>query len=566
MINEPSVSPGRASGAPIFGRLFAPFVSLGQLWRRDRWMFVVYIAIAAFLALFILYPLLKAALAPGWSEWSRVFTTPRWRSAVGNTMVMAVLSTLSSTVIGFVYAYAVTRAKIPGSGFFKIVPLLPLITPPFVSGLAFILLFGRRGIVTYELLGLHTDIYGWHGLWLAQTVSFFPVAFLAISGVLQSINPTLEQAARSLGSRGWHTFRTVVLPLAVPGIAASALLVAISVLGDFGNPMLIAGRYRVLATEAYLQISGWADMRMGAALGMLMFVPALGFFFLQKKIQGGKGASYATVGGRGSRMEAAELAPWVRWSLFVFCLAITLFLTAKYVVILIGAFTKVWGVDYTFTLQNFEYTLFRSVELWNSLRFASVAALICAALATVTSYLVYRQRIPFGTQIDLVTLLPAAIPGTLLGISYVLAFNTPPLALAGTGTIIVLSMVFSYLPVGYRLNVATLQQIERSMEESASDLGASGMRTFADIILPLIKVSFTSALVYCFVKAIGTLSAVIFLISHGKVVASASILNLAEQGYWGWAAAMATALMLIACLALALFRLIAGRRFKIFDI
>ena len=518
------------------------------------------------LGLFVVYPLAMAIITPRADDWLRAVTTPRWRVTMGNTLMMAALSTVSSVVIGFLYAYAITRARIPWARFFTLVPLLPLITPPFVSGLAFILLFGRRGLVTYELLGLNTNIYGWHGLWLAQTVSFFPIAFLAIAGVLRSINPNLERASDSMGASAWTTFRKVLLPLATPGIGAAALLVAIAVLGDFGNPMLIAGRFRVLATEAYLQISGWADMRMGAALGLALLVPAIAFFFVQRRLQGASTGRFITVGGRGSRMEPAPLAPWVRWGLFAFCLAITLFMGAKYAVIVIGAFTPVWGIDYTFTLSNLTHVLVRTGELWNSLRFAGIAAVACAILATVSAFLVYRVKVPFGRALDLVSLLPAAIPGTLLGIAYVLAFNTPPLQLTGTGTIIVLSMVFSYLPVGYRIAAATLQQLAPSIEESAADMGASSMRTFVDVVLPLIGTSFSAALVYTFVKAIGTLSAVVFLISHGNVVASASILNLAEQGYWGWAAALATMLITAALLALAIAKLILGRRFAFFDV
>ncbi|MBA2666439.1 MAG: iron ABC transporter permease [Trueperaceae bacterium] len=522
--------------------------------------------VVAALALFVLYPLLVAAAAPRAEDWLRALTTARWRVTMLNTLQMAALSTISSVIIGFLYAYAVTRARIPGARLFMLVPLLPLITPPFVSGLAFILLFGRRGLVTYELLGLNTDIYGWHGLWLAQTVSFFPIAFLAIAGVLRSINPNLERASESLGAGRWTTFRTVVVPLAAPGVGAAALLVAIAVLGDFGNPMLIAGRYRVLATEAYLQISGWADMRMGAVLGLALLMPAIAFFFLQRRLQGSSVGRFVTVGGRGSRIEPAPVSPMARWGLFTFCLLIALFMLAKYAVILLGAFTPVWGVDYTFTLDNFRRVVVRGPELWNSLRFAGSAALVCAVLATISAYLVYRVKVPFGRALDLVSLLPAAIPGTLLGIAYVLAFNTPPLQLTGTATIIVISMVFSYLPVGYRIAAATLHQLAPSIEESAADMGASSMRTFFDVVLPLISTSFSAALVYCFVKAIGTLSAVVFLISHGTVVASASILNLAEQGYWGWAAALASLLVGIALLTLGVAKLVFGRRFAFFDI
>jgi len=537
-----------------------------RLWRRDVGLAATLLAVTLLLGAFVVYPLVMAALAPGVEEWTRALTTPRWRVTMLNTLQMAALSTLSSVAVGFLFAYAIVRARIPVARYFALVPLLPLVTPPFVSGLAFILLFGRRGLVTYELLGLNTNIYGWHGLWLAQTVSFFPIAYLAIAGVLRSINPNLERASEGLGAGAWATFRRVVMPLASPGIGAAALLVAIAVLGDFGNPMLIAGRYRVLATEAYLQISGWADLRMGAALGLALLVPAVVFFLLQRHLQGASIGRFVTVGGRGSRLEPAPLPGYVRWGLFGFCLFVAVFMLAQYAVILLGALTPVWGVDYTPTLANFRNVLGRGPELWNSLRFAGVAALATAVLSTVSAYLVTRAKVPFGRTLDLVSLLPAAIPGTLLGIAYILAFNTPPLRLTGTGTIIVLSMVFSYVPVGYRIASATLQQLATSIEESASDLGASSMRTFVDVVLPLIGSSFSAALVYTFVKAIGTLSAVVFLISHGTVVASASILNLAEQGYWGWAAALATLLVTIALATVGLAKLLLGRRFAIFDL
>jgi iron(III) transport system permease protein len=569
MPEGPAPAPPASAGAraqPPSRRLGTGWAALATLWRRDVWLGVTLLVVVALLGIFVIYPLVMAALAPRSEEWWRAVTTPRWRTTMLNTLQMAALSTVSSVAVGFLYAYAITRARIPGARFFTLVPLLSLITPPFVSGLAFILLFGRRGLVTYELLGLNTSIYGWHGLWLAQTVSFFPIAYLAIAGVLRSINPNLERASEGLGAGRWATFWRVVVPLTAPGVGASALLVAIAVLGDFGNPMLIAGRYRVMATEAYLQIAGWADLRMGAALGLALLVPAVAFFFVQRRLQGSSIGRFVTVGGRGSRLDAAPVAPVVRWGLFAFCLAIAVFIVAKYLVILLGALTPVWGVDYTLTLDNFRQVVSRGPQLWNSLRFAGTAAVGCAVLATVAAYLVVRARVPFGRTLDLVALLPAAIPGTLLGIAYVLAFNTPPLKLTGTGTIIVISMVFSYLPVGYRIAVATLQQLAPSLEESAADMGASSMRAFFDVVLPLIGSSFSAALVYTFVKAVGTLSAVVFLISHGTVVASASILNLAEQGYWGWSAALATLLVTISLLALVLAKVLLGRRFVLFDV
>src|SRR5690606_31353979 len=221
------------------GRLTTALGSVRRLWRYDRSLLLSYVFVAAFLGLFVLAPLVRVFLAPTASDWQQVLATPRWRGAALNTLTMMALSTASALLIGTLYAYAIAKARVPGSRLFGIVPLLLLITPPFVSGLAFILLLGRRGLLTYQLLGLETSIYGWHGLWLAQTLSFFPIAYLVLYGVFQAIDPSLEQAARGLGAGRWQVLRTVTLPLATPGLLAAGLFIAIGVLGDFGNPMLV---------------------------------------------------------------------------------------------------------------------------------------------------------------------------------------------------------------------------------------------------------------------------------------------------------------------------------------
>jgi len=532
--------------------------------RHDPMAWAVYGALAVFFVLFVLYPVWIVVSSTGVGEWTRFFESARWRRAFQNTMIMVALSTTTATVLGFIFAYATVKAKIPGSRFFKLLALAPLISPPFVGGLAFILLFGRQGLVTWHLLGVQYNIYGWHGLWFVETISFFPLAYITLAGTMKALNPTLERAASSLGAKGWRTFRTVTLPLLLPGISSAALLVAINVLSDFANPMLIAGNFRLLATEAYAQIIGWADYRMASVLATILFLPTLVLFALQKRIA--QRRSVVTVSGRGSRMESAPVSAPVKWVLFAICSIVSLFQLAKFAVIFAGAFTRIWGINWSFTLRNFEYALLRNVELWNSLKFGATAAVICAVTATLVAYFVYTNRFPLVKWLEVTAMLPAAIPGTMLGIGFILAFNTPPIALTGTGAIIVLSMVVRYVPVGYQAARSALLQIDRSIEQSASDMGARTLRTFKDVMAPLIKTSFTGALVYSFVKSINTLSAVIFLVSPGNVVASASILNLAEQGYWGQAAAFASALIATAVLALLLFRLIAGKNGRIFDL
>lgn len=519
----------------------------------------------ALLGLFVLLPLGRVLSEPGWAEWARLLTTPRYLRLLGNTLLIATLSTVSAVAVGFLFAYATSRPDVPLRPLLKLVAILPLVSPPFVGGLAFILLFGRRGLVTYSLLGLGGDIYGWHGLWMVQTLAFFPIAYLTLAGVLRRINPTLEHAAQNLGARGFRLFRTVTLPLALPGLASAGLLVGIYTLSDFGNPMLVGGPFKVLATETYTQITGWGDLRMAAALSGALLVPSLALFLLQRYwVEGG--GSYATVTGRGSFAEPPPTSWVVRWGLFAACGLVALVLVATYLVVLIGAFARTWGVDWRPTLANFEYTVFRGGQLWNSVRFAATAAMGGSLFSVLAAFLIQRKRVRGRAALDFAAVLPAALPGTLIGVAYILAFNTPPLALTGTGFIVVAAMLFRTIPVGYRAAVASLAQIAPGIEESAADLGARPLRTLRDVTLPLIRAAFTGALVFTFVRSMTTLSAVVFLISPGNVVASASILALAEHGDWGQASAMAASLMTAIFLVLLAFRLLTGGRLRLFEL
>jgi len=532
------------------------------LWRFDRGLLLAYGLVALFLLTFVVAPLVRVALEPTLADWRLVVTTPRWQRAALNTLITLGLSTASSLLLGTVYAYAVTRARVPGARFFGVVPLFLLLTPPFVAGLAFILLLGRRGLLTYQLLGLETSIYGLHGLWLAQTLSFFPVAYLVLRSAFLAVDPGLEQAARGLGAGRGQVLRTVTLPLVTPGLLAAALFISIGVLGDFGNPMLVGGRFQVLATAVYTQLTGWASFGTSAALGLVLLVPAVVLFGAQQWVQAATRQRFATVGGRSSSLPAPTVAPWLRWALFTLCLLVTLFVAATQGVILMGALTRLWGVDFAPTFEHVKYVLGHVGGLGNSLRFAATAALVCTALSLLAAYLVQRAKVPLRRGLDLATLLPAAIPGTLMGVAFVLAFNTPPLQLTGTSAIIVIAMAVSYLPVGYRICAAAIDQLQPSLDESAANLGASRLRTLSSIVTPLVRQALVATFVFCFVQSVGTLSTVIFLVSFDTPLASVTILNLADQGRWGRAAALASALIIVTMLSLTLLYLITGRSLR----
>lgn len=531
---------------------------------REPLLLLALFALFASLGLFVIYPVLRVLFYPSLRDFAGLPGNERYLTATLHTGVIVLLSTTSATVVGFLFAFAFTRTTIPCKGLFRTVALLPLFSPPFMIAFSYILMFGRNGLVSYSLFGTRYNIIGWHGLWLSQTIAFFPIAALVMEGVLQSIAPSVEYAARNLGAGGWRVFRTVVLPLARPGVAGAALLIAIYVLADFGNPVMIAGHYTVLPTEAWARISGWGDVTGAAVLSSVLLVPAFGLFLLQRFWVGRR--QYTTVTGKVA-MLAIPRTPWyVTGPLFAFLTLVSLLILCVFVGLLAGAFSRGWGFDYTPTLRHWQDVLGNSSALIHSLVFSAVAATVSSLLSILASYLVSRKRFPCRWLLDFVAILPAAIPGVVFGIGYSLAFNRKPVDLYGTAAIIILSMIFWNIPMGYQTGIGRLKQISPSLSEAAANLGAGSLRTFWDIEMPLLKGSLLSAFVVSFIRAVTTLSVIVFLVTAKNVVATFTILNLANDGYRGAAAALTTALLLLSGAILVLSRLLFGRRVELFRI
>ncbi|MDR3193196.1 MAG: iron ABC transporter permease, partial [Treponema sp.] len=484
----------------------------------------------AFLLFFILYPLLRVLSAADLESWRRALGSARLTAALSNTLLLVLLSTFFSVLTGFIYAYAVIRGGIPFSGFFSFIPILHLVTPPFVGGLSFILLFGRQGFFTRTLLHLDISLYGLPGLLIAQTLCFFPIAFLIIKDAFEGINPSLEYAARAMGAGRLRVFGTLTAPLALPGIVSALLFIAISVLGDFGNPMLIGGRYNVLAVELYTQLTGWANPGTSAVLGIILLIPAFVLFVLQRLALRKRSSRFATVGSRSSSMPLPLPAFPVRVLLFVFCAFIAFIVAAQFLAMAGGAFSRIWGVDPGFTLAHLRDSLDYRRELLNTLVFSLSAACITVVLGTLISFLVLRTDLPFRRVADLLVMIPAAIPGSLTGLAFVIAFNGRYFRLAGARIIIVLAIVVCNLPAAYRILASSIMGIRGSLDDGARALGASRLRLFLTVICPLVIKGIASAFVFTFVRSTGTISAVIFLVSFKTKIASVTILNLASQG------------------------------------
>lgn len=540
------------------------FYDVKNLLREPALLAIILITFICF-GIFIIYPLGKITLIPKMKDWTRIFTNERMMRSFWNTLASSALSTTTATILGFIYAYSLNYTNMPGKKFFRVVALLPTMAPSVVTGLAFIMLFGRRGIITYKLFNLSVDLYGWVGLWIVQSIAFFPLAYITISGVLKSISPNLELAAQNLGARGFTLFRTVTLKLATPGIASAYLLVAINSFADFGNPMLIGGNYTVLATEAYTQVTGNWDLEVAAALSLLLVIPTMLVFFIQKYYLDKK--SYVTVTGKPvSGLNRDIVSKKVEKILFAICLIMSIIILMIIGVVVCFAFTKAFGANNQFTLDNFKEGVLRSKPMRNSWIFSMIAAFITTIIGIVLGFLVVRKKFPGKNILDFLAMLPVSLPGTFIGLSLILAFNNKTLALTGTAAIVIIGMTIRQIPVGYRNSIAGFKQIDKSIEEASTNLGGNSFFTFIKVVLPMMKNALSVSFVYTFMKCMNTLSTVIFLISPKWMLASVSILSLADHAFYGVASATAIGMMGIIFITFGVVKLIFRDKINIFDL
>ena len=386
-----------------------------------------------------------------------------------NSLFMTVMSTFSCTVVAFLFAYTIVRLNVPLKGLFKFVTILPIVSPPFIVALSYILLFGRQGIITKNILHMNIDIYGWHGLWMVQTITFFPYAYTVIYGVLKSIPSNLEFAAYNLGASRWMVFKDIIFPLCRPGIAGGALMAAMNVLADFGNPIMIAGNFSVLPTEAYMAVIGNFDMPTAATLVTMLLVPAVCIFAVNRYWVGKR--SYVTITGKEASLNQFKPPFYIKWGLFVLCIFITLFILSVYGVLFFGGFTELWGFNWSLTLKNFNYVFFQGTEIYNSLKFALIASFLASVLSVVVAYFVQRKQFGFNRFLDFLAILPSAIPGIFLGLGFVIAFNDGPLILTGTSAIMILALTFWNIPTCYTANLQHFSRSAVSIEEASLNLG-----------------------------------------------------------------------------------------------
>ncbi|MEY8352987.1 iron ABC transporter permease [Lachnospiraceae bacterium 54-53] len=515
-----------------------------------------------FLALFILYPLLMLLVdsfyvegAVTFSVFERVLSMDRFRNALKNTVVLGGITGFVSTAVGLLFAYVEVYVKLRTKllkKLFGLVSMLPVVSPPFVLSLSMIMLFGRSGLISRSLLGIYdSNVYGLRGIAIVQTLTFFPVCYLMLRGLLKNIDPSLEEATRDMGASRWKVFTSVTFPLLLPGLGNAFLVTFIESVADFANPMLIGGSYDTLATTIYLQVTGAYDSTGAAAMSVVLLFLAVVLFLIQKYYLEKKTA--ATLTGKASRMRMLIEDKSVTAPLTVFCALVAAFVLLMYIMVPFGALFTLWGRDYSLSPKWFQY-MFKTSGLKafkDSFMLSLFAAPLTAFLSMVISYLVVKKRFRAKGFIEFVSMLAMAVPGTVLGIGYIRGYANGLFrsgfmsGLYGTGLILVIVFIVRSLPTGTRSGISALRQIDKSIEESACDMGANSARVFMTVTLPLIKDSFFSGLITAFVRSITAISAIILLVTPDFLLITCQINEQAEKGNYGVACAYATVLILI---------------------
>lgn len=529
----------------------------------DPIMVTTICVLIAFLTLFILYPLAILLVDSfvgdgtfGLSVFQRIFNMPNFIRAITNTLKVGFVVGILSSLIGLLFAYVevyVRMGKFTG-GLFKLISMLPVVSPPFVLSLSMIILFGKAGLITRYLLHIYDNsVYGYWGIVIVQTLTFFPVCYMMLKGLLKNIDPSLEEAARDMGASRMGVFKDVTLPLLLPGLGNAFLVTFIESIADFANPMIIGGSYDTLATTIYLQITGAYDKAGAAAMAVVLLCITLIMFAVQKYYLEAK--TTATLTGKASRERMLIEDASVRRPLTILCSLIAIFVALMYICVPIGACFPTWGYKFfPLTGKWFTqvFTKYKGLKAFkDSFLLSVIASPITALLSMIISYLVVKRKFKLKGFIEAVSMLAMAVPGTVLGVGYIRGysggiFHTGILqGLYGTGALLVIVFIIRSLPTGTRSGISALRQIDKSIEESAYDMGANSLKVFMTVTLPLIKDSFLSGLVTTFVRSITAISAIILLVTPQFLLITVQINEFAEKGSFSLACAFATILIII---------------------
>ncbi len=540
---------------------------------RDPWPLVAGFVVLLLLV-FVAWPLAELARQSligqesgrlGFENYAAFFGSSYFRRALGNSLVVAALGTAFALVLAVPLALAFARYDFAGRRWIEIAILMSMLSPPFVGAYAWILMFGRSGLVREALAGIGIDIppiYGAFGIALASAFSGYPVLFLVVRGGLARVNPALEEAAASLGRGRLAVIRTVTLPLVLPALVTGTLLVFLGIIADFGTPSILGEgeRFPVLATLAfslYLSEIG-AEPGMAATTAAILVVISLTMVVLARWLAARRTVSNDTAGTR----TAIRLTGRPGALLALGAGALVLLANMPLLVVVGSSFLEVRGVVFqpALTLANYANAFAALGDaLWNSLRFAAIALAIILVVGALAGYLIARSSSLLSRLADLLIMVPYVVPGTVLGIGYASVFNEPPLLLTGTASIIVVMYVVRRLPYVARASASIVYQIDRGLEEASQSLGVRPLAGFRRVMLPLMRPGLLAGAAIAWVEVFNELSASIVLYTGGTRTLPIAAYQQSLAGDVGMAAAYATMLIAITAVALGLFTMLRGR-------
>lgn len=516
----------------------------------------------ALLAIFLAFPIVMVFIKSLWGDdgftlgfYQEFFSYNFYYWSFLNTMILGLSAMVILVVVGFCFAYMTTKGPNWLRKPLKVCALMPLCAPPYIFSISLITLFGRNGMVT-NFFDLNFNIYSWTGVIVAQCLAFLPLSYMMIENVLNSQNPSLEESASDMGASEFTIMRAITIPLAAPGVLKAALLVFVMTIAEFGNPAILGGRIPFLAPDTYLMITGEGDFNMASVLSVVLMVPCLIIFVIHNYMLKGKG--YTTIVGKPTAVDPKDMTPLIKYSLLAIVIPVAIMVLLSFAVIVMGAFVKIVGVDNTFVIDHM-LNMQSNTAIFNSVKLSLLAGLFGAIVGTLLAYVIMRGKFKGRKVMEMMALSGFALPGTVIGVGYIMAFNRPPFLLAGTIWILILNCAFRFLAVGVEAGISKLHQISIEIEEASADLGADFITIFFKVILPIMFSAFIAGFIYTFMTTMMSLSSVIFLVTPGFDLAAVYIYLTAQLGELGLASAATVKMMLIVVICFASLKLLAKK-------
>lgn len=513
---------------------------------------IIFIIIYALILLFILWPIIAVVFNSVYVDGRftlEAYSDLTFKSTklLYNSFIVAFSSASIALIISTIIAIYVTFTKGHLKKFIMIVLLVSMISPPYVDSLSFIILFGKRGLITHKLLGLNINPYGFWGIVIMETLAHIPRAALFIIMAMESIDKNIIRASRDLGSDDLSMLKSVILPMSKHGLISAFFISFVTSLSDFGTPIVIGGGFNVLATEAYLNITGVSNIPLASAMSIYLLIPSLIFFIIYRK-EMTRNQAYSYQAANLSEQDEEDYLNLPMTIKFIIKLITYLFLlivVVKYLTILLGSFASFNGGDVSFTLKHFEkidIAKFNSFK--RSIQYSLISGIVGSIIGLLLSYGINRNKIFGKNFIDFVATLPYMMPGTLFGISYILAFKKPPLLLIGTSAIVILNCIFKQIPISSKAGAQALSKINPEIENAAKDCGANNFHLLKDVILPLLSPAFITSFINIFSGTMVTIGALIFLVSPGKDVATVQLFSAIKEGNLGVGCILANMIIL----------------------